>query len=74
MLGLVLSGVAIGAGGPLAAYAASGLAIAAGGLLVLGVSRRRGFVDATEEAPLPEPAPVASARFPHVAAEQGDPL
>jgi MFS family permease len=74
VLGLGLAGAIIGAGGPLAAYGASGLTIAAAGLVVLLVSSTAGFAAASEESPLPEPPPVGSMRFPHVAAEQGDPL
>jgi MFS family permease len=74
VVGLVLAGVAIGLAGPLAAYACSGLTIAAAGLLVLGVASTRGFVAASEDAPLSDTPPVATARFPHVAAEQADPL
>ena len=74
IVGLVAAGAVIGARGPLAAYGASGLFIAAAGLVVLAMSASPGFVSASEENPLPEPPPVGSARFPHVAAEQADPL
>jgi MFS family permease len=74
ILGLAAAGVVIGVGGPLAAYGSSGLAIAGAGLVVLAVSSTAGFASASEESPLPDPLPVGSARFPHVAAEQADPL
>jgi MFS family permease len=74
VLGLIAAGVTIGVGGPLAAYGVSGVIMAIAGAVVLVVALTPGFAAASEEALVPEPLPVASARFPHVAAEQGDPL
>jgi MFS family permease len=74
IVGLAAAGLVIGASGPLAAYAASGLVIVTASLVVLVASSTAGFAAASETVMVDEQPPVGSARFPHVAAEQADPL